>query len=526
MRDAAEFSAAYGTAVSRRLAGLHVHLSTASARAGPLPLQETAGAAGRIMRSGQVGSDEKPEVIFETDGRHSNVYAYEPPMSVRTYVQPIDEVLGLGVDTISYVLGDCSVLLYDTKVGERWGHNYDLIGGPASEVWYRAGQNCAAMIASGHDPLQLVCGHTHRRGMKFLAHLMLGLLHTPPSRVTNGRVADFTTENPQWRIGEAEAGAGAGAGRGAGAFGDPNQLSYAHPEVRANRLAVIHEVLHDYDTDGIELNFSGPAPILSRGQVATHTPALTEWLSQIRRTAAAAAAPGQPKRVVVRVPADLRLCRHIGLDLLAWAAAGSIDTVVATAVECPDYSASVAGLREMVAALTPHGVQAVAVGETVIQSAAPPFWLLFGVSMAREGERLGKMTGSPMTLGARDRGAGLGGRRADRQGPPGRHEQRLRRGGERPSVLAVVPAAALAIYPGRLRPDSLRGLPGRGAVAGQDVPARAGLASRRGYFRCESVERERRLGGGGRDAARAAAAACRQERRRHRRGPEAEDEAV
>jgi hypothetical protein len=58
----------------------------------------------------------KPEVIFETDGRHSSLYAYEPPMSESAYVEPIDEVLDLGVDTISYVLGDCAVLLYDTKV--------------------------------------------------------------------------------------------------------------------------------------------------------------------------------------------------------------------------------------------------------------------------------------------------------------------------------------------------------------------------------------------------------------------------
>ena len=43
----------------------------------------------------------KPEVIFETDGRHSNTYRYEPPMGARKYAEPIDEVLDLGVDTIS-----------------------------------------------------------------------------------------------------------------------------------------------------------------------------------------------------------------------------------------------------------------------------------------------------------------------------------------------------------------------------------------------------------------------------------------
>ena len=95
------------------------------------------------------------EIIFETDGRHSSIYLYEPPMGMRQYVEPIDEVLDLGIDTISYVVGDCSVLLYDTKVGERWGHNVDLAN---HEVWYKAAHNCQAMIESGRDPLLLVVG--------------------------------------------------------------------------------------------------------------------------------------------------------------------------------------------------------------------------------------------------------------------------------------------------------------------------------------------------------------------------------
>ena len=66
------------------------------------------------------------EIMFETDGRHSSVYLYEPPMGERQYVECIDELVDLGIDTISYVVGDCAVLLYDTKVGELWGHNVDF----------------------------------------------------------------------------------------------------------------------------------------------------------------------------------------------------------------------------------------------------------------------------------------------------------------------------------------------------------------------------------------------------------------
>ena len=44
------------------------------------------------------------EVLFETDGRHSSVYLYAPPMDERKYGEPIDEVLDLGVDTWKLVV--------------------------------------------------------------------------------------------------------------------------------------------------------------------------------------------------------------------------------------------------------------------------------------------------------------------------------------------------------------------------------------------------------------------------------------
>jgi hypothetical protein len=277
------------------------------------------------------------ETIFATDGRHSSVYIYEPPMDVRQYVEPIDEVVDLGIDTISYVVGDCSVLLYDTKVGERWGHNLDLA---EHIVFYRAAQNCEAMIRSGHDPLMVVCEHAQLRGFSFLPHLLLNMFHTPRDRVTNGRAADFTMDHPEWQVGEEPEYPEA-------EFDLANRLSYAVPEVRQNRLAVIRELVSDYPTDGVELNFSTYAPFIARREVAGHTETLTEWMRQIRRTCdEAAAAQERPKRVVVRVAATLEGGKRIGHDLATWIGEGLVDTVIAMPVG-GDYSSSTTGLREI-----------------------------------------------------------------------------------------------------------------------------------------------------------------------------------
>jgi uncharacterized lipoprotein YddW (UPF0748 family) len=280
----------------------------------------------------------KREIMFETDGRHSSVYLYEPPMHVRQYVEPIDEVVDLGIDTISYVVGDCSVLLYDTKVGERWGHNVDLAD---HEVWYRAGHNCQAMIDSGYDPLMVVCQHAQQRGFTFLPHLILNMHHTAHERVTNCRVADFTTDHPEWQVGaeldypEAE-------------FDAPNRLSFAVPEVRQNRLAVIGELVSDYPTDGIEMNFHDYAPFIARSEVAEHTDTLTEWMRQIRQTCAAAAAEqGRAKRLVARVAATLEGNRLIGHDIETWLKEGLVDTLIVLPIG-GDFSSETARLRELV----------------------------------------------------------------------------------------------------------------------------------------------------------------------------------
>ena len=43
----------------------------------------------------------KKEVMFYTDGRHSSVYMHEPPMYKQQLVEPVDEILDLGIDTIT-----------------------------------------------------------------------------------------------------------------------------------------------------------------------------------------------------------------------------------------------------------------------------------------------------------------------------------------------------------------------------------------------------------------------------------------
>ena len=302
------------------------------------------------------------EVMFYTDGRHTSVYLYEPPMGVRQYVEPIDELVDVGIDTITYCVGDCTVLLYATEVGERWGHNVDLTN---HDIWWRAAHNARLMIESGTDPLLLVCEQAQMRGFQFLPSLLLNMVHTPHHRVTNSRVADFTTAHPEWQVGpepsypEVEYDYPARL-----EYNNPSRLSYAIPDVRADRLAVINELVSKYPSDGIELNMQDYGPFIARREVAEHTETMTEWMREIRETCdRAATGQGRSKRIVVRVGATIEGNKAMGMDLETWMRERLVDSVIAMQV-VGGFDNDTSGLREIVSAADGTNVGVLAGMET------------------------------------------------------------------------------------------------------------------------------------------------------------------
>jgi len=280
------------------------------------------------------------EVILYTDGRHSSVYIYEPPMNKRIYTAPIDELVDLGIDTICYAVGDCRVLLYDTRAGERWGHNLKRSN---HLIWYRAVINLARFIEDGHDPLQVVCERAHELGFNFVPSLLLGLQHQAPAEVNDCRCSDFCFDHPEYQVGQEPDYPEA-------AWDDPSRFSYAIPEVRQNRLAVIEELLCSYDADGIELNIMDYAPFMARSEIATHTDTFTEFIGEVRGLCdRAAREQGRKKRLLVRAGASLEGCRSLGIDLERMIREEIVDTVLA----CPPHKAGFieqhpAGIAELV----------------------------------------------------------------------------------------------------------------------------------------------------------------------------------
>ena len=173
----------------------------------------------------------QPRILFENDSRHTLIYMYEPPISVEDHRQAVDELLGTPVEALLFNLGYGNAFLHGTEAGDRWGPDafatepFRPGGGRQWEhlVFMRAYRNAAKLIAEGNDPLRLVCERAHQHGLLLYPSLQ-GNAALPEKELTIG------------------AGAGLDDGLPGAQLGD-----FRHPEVRDRRLALIEEVVGNYE---------------------------------------------------------------------------------------------------------------------------------------------------------------------------------------------------------------------------------------------------------------------------------------
>ncbi|MEW6750466.1 MAG: hypothetical protein AB1505_05745 [Candidatus Latescibacterota bacterium] len=255
----------------------------------------------------------KPRLLYYNDARHYSLYRYDPPMSLHQLRQPVDEVLGTGVDTLVYGLASGQTFLHDSRVGARWGegvavHDHGV-------MWWRAAENLRQALAAGHDPLRVVVDRAHEKGLQVLCSLRMNDPSTPDNLYMLGRLK---AEHPEVMIGEADP-------------GNPHTATcadFARPEVQGERLRVVEEVCGRYGADGFEFDpyvwaFFKPS------EVERNTPLLTEFVRQVRVLLDRLGA-GRGTRLCLAArmhPAEERNLAA-GMDVRAWLAAGLVDLVV------------------------------------------------------------------------------------------------------------------------------------------------------------------------------------------------------
>ena len=180
---------------------------------------------------------EKPRLIYYNDAHHFHAKRIDPPASIHKLQWPVDEVAGTGVDLLALGLGYGDVYFHNSKVGRVVGQKKDVWQHIIDWRIVRMVQEARAM---GTDQVREVI----KRGRE------LGVTVFPSLKLQDS--SEPGAERCGWL--KWEHGADVCLG---GPEGSRERWSYdfANQLVQQDKMAIIREMLDDYEADGIELDF-------------------------------------------------------------------------------------------------------------------------------------------------------------------------------------------------------------------------------------------------------------------------------
>ena len=265
-----------------------------------------------------------PKVYYYHDGRHTLIYMYEPPITREQYEHCVDELLGTPVDVLSFCLGDGRTMLHDTQAGELWGANVEDGSHPGigndgwdHAIFRRAHQNATHLISQNLDPLKVVADRAHTHGLRLYPCL---LVQTPP---------DASVRCSTWhQLHADEYAIGSQPGRIPGGYPDNGRacFDFSIDAVREERLALIREVVQNYEVDGFELQMNYVPYYFHPERIQGGAAIMTKWIAEVRELLTNAR--GAAAELVVRVP-GLPYCEAQGLAVRDWCAEGLVDVLIA-----------------------------------------------------------------------------------------------------------------------------------------------------------------------------------------------------
>ena len=230
--------------------------------------------------------------IYHNDARHYYLWLYDPPMRMKDAWRPIDEVAGTAVDTFSYCVARGDGLFYPSKAGLMFGSDKQPF---TNAIAWHAWHAMHSLMDRGLDPLRVLIDRAHDTGMTFWADLRLatyGGIDTSLEISNGGRYL-------------------------------------AESEVRDHLGSIARELVLDYPSDGIELDFAiakGSRPSYLRpSDVERYTPIVTQWIADLADVVRNRNGGGT---IGARVFPVEKLNLQQGLDVRTWLAEGIVDFVV------------------------------------------------------------------------------------------------------------------------------------------------------------------------------------------------------
>ena len=231
--------------------------------------------------------------IYFNDARHYYLFVFEPPIEMEDAWVPIDEVAGTGVDTFSYGVARGDGLFYPSKIGLLFGSDIQPF---EQAAYWRIWSNMQSLMERGLDPLTVLIDRAHEKRMDFIASLRMG---------------NYGGMDPDHKL-------------------DSGGRGWAHEEVRDHQFAVLQELSNEYETDGVEMDFSsspgGSSFWLKPEDVEAYTPVMTDFVRQSAEMVRSRAE--KPGILGARVYPTEEMNLKTGLDVRTWLEEGLVDYVV------------------------------------------------------------------------------------------------------------------------------------------------------------------------------------------------------
>ena len=271
----------------------------------------------------------EPKVFNIDDGRHmAGLYQFQPPLTPDDITLNLDQMVSSGMDTLIYIAGLVGgSVLYDSRVAQKIGDNVQRWVHP---VYYRTARNVQRLISDGYDPLKLLCDRANENGLWLLTsawNTVTGGVREP--YIWEGGNSDFAFDNPHLQVGEDE--------DPRSKHTDSTRFNFLHGEVREERFALFKEMLTEYETDGIVLNFTELVPLCKFSQVNDLSSVLTQWISRLKDVASKAESDqNRRKMIYAKVPSHPDACSMLGLEIKKWVSSKFVDGLICQSSLMPD----------------------------------------------------------------------------------------------------------------------------------------------------------------------------------------------
>jgi hypothetical protein len=255
-----------------------------------------------------------PRIIFNSDG-DIHFRCHQPWINSDQFFRGLNELEGTHVDVYCYCFaGGGDIVRHPSKIAPLLGEDLkDLENVPNS---FRLDiENTRMLLETGKDPMVTLPRRARELGMQFWASMRMNDIHDdfPECAAYHG---SFKKAHPELLIGSP--------------YPEPTDcgnwesdfswaLNYAKAEVRSRQLAIIEEVLTDYDVDGFELDFLRGPYYFKTDERRLGLPLMTDFVRKVR--AKVDEISRQKMRhltLAIRVGRTFEECERAGLDARTW----------------------------------------------------------------------------------------------------------------------------------------------------------------------------------------------------------------